>query len=151
MHLFTEPAHRVPPCYQQAGTTCCPYPTPPHPLPPHPSPPPSRPSSTYCTHAVHTRLSHYGTGRSFNYWPKQRLAWHCRTTSERVCVLGYACVCVCVSVCVSVCVCVCHGADEIGNFSPPLFSLFPFSPFIPFIFLKLKFGKRVCRGESRAE
>ena len=79
-----------------------------------------------------------------------------------VCVSVYACVCVCVRVCVSVCVCVCrrvcvcqgmrvgacvcvcHGADEIGNFSPPPFFFFSFS----FYFLKLKFGKCVCRGES---
>ena len=98
MHLFTEPALRVPPCYQQAGTTCCPHPTPPHPLlPPHPSPPPSRPSSTYCTHAVHTRLSHYGTGRSFNDWHG--------IAGQR----ASACVCQGMRVCVSVCVCVCQS------------------------------------------
>ena len=69
-----------------------------------PPPPPPQPSQQ---HVLHAHSSHslvalrYRPFLQLTRGPKQRLAWHCRRTSERVC----ECVCVCVSVCVCVCVC----------------------------------------------
>lgn len=107
-----------------------PHPTPPQPLlppPPHPSPPPSRPSSTYCTHAVHIRLSHYGTGRSFNYWLETTGMDGIAGQRASVCVC-VSCKRVCVSACVSVCVCVTEPMRS-ETFLLPLFSFLFFLSF----------------------